>query len=88
MSSRKPTRSQANAQMARGAAEAGTWLSVPIGFAVWVAVFWRLGKWADDHWLHEPWGQVIGGIVGLAVGFTYLFYAVRVAKDRMQKEHR
>ena len=65
--------------MARGATEAARWLAVPIGLVFWVSVFWLTGRWIDGRWDTDPWAQLAGAIVGFAVGFTYVFWAVRVA---------
>jgi F0F1-type ATP synthase assembly protein I len=71
--------SSPGADMARGASEAARWLAVPIGLVVWVSVFWLTGRWVDGRWDTDPWAQLVGAIVGFAVGFTYVFWAVRVA---------
>lgn len=71
--------SSPGADMARGASEAGRWLAVPIGLVFWVSVFWLTGRWLDGRWDTDPWGQLIGAVVGWAVGFIYVFWAVRVA---------
>lgn len=78
MSSNKQP-SSAGADMARGASEAARWLAVPIGLVFWVSVFWLTGRWLDGRWETDPWGQLIGAVVGWGVGFTYVFWAVRVA---------
>lgn len=71
--------SSPGADMARGASEAARWLAVPIGLVFWVSVFWLTGRWIDGRWDTEPWAQLVGAIVGFAAGFTYVFWAVRVA---------
>ena len=71
--------SSPGAEMARGAGEAARWLAVPIGLVFWVSVFWLTGRYLDGRWDTDPWAQLIGAIVGWAVGFTYVFWAVRVA---------
>lgn len=71
--------SSPGADMARGASEAARWLAVPIGLVFWVCVFWLTGRWLDGRWETDPWGQLIGAVIGFAVGFTYVFWAVRVA---------
>ena len=68
--------------MARGAAEAAQWLAVPIGLVFWVTVFWLGGRWIDGRFNTEPWAQLVGTVVGCAVGFVYVFWAVRVAMSR------
>lgn len=78
MSSNKQP-SSPGADMARGASEAARWLSVPIGLVLWVSAFWLTGRWLDGLWDSHPWAQLAGAIVGFAVGFTYVFWAVKVA---------
>ena len=65
--------------MAKGATEAARWLSVPIGLVFWATVFWLGGRWLDNRFGWEPWGQLVGAIVGWGVGLTYAFWAVRIA---------
>src|SRR3954447_3620212 len=77
-----PERAGWAAGMAEGSAEAGKWLSVPIGFVFWLTVFALLGRWADHHFDTEPWLQLAGIAVGLPIAFVYLFYAVKVARRR------
>ena len=71
--------SSPGADMARGASEAAKWLSVPIGLVFWVSVFWLTGRWLDGRLDTDPWLQLVGAIVGFAAGFTYVFWAVKVA---------
>ena len=77
MSNKQP--SSPGADMARGAQEAARWLSVPVGLVFWVSVFWLTGRWIDGRWDTDPWAQLVGAVVGFAAGFTYVFWAVRVA---------
>lgn len=77
--------SSPGADMARGASEAARWLAVPIGLVFWVSVFWLTGRWLDGRWDSHPWGQLIGAVVGFAVGFTYVFWAVRVAMGTLNE---
>lgn len=75
--------SSPGADMARGASEAARWLAVPIGLVFWVSAFWLTGRWIDGRWDTEPWAQLVGAIVGFAVGFTYVFWAVKVATQNL-----
>ena len=74
-------RGSSGADMARGATEASRWLAIPIGFVVWLSVFFLAGRWADNHWGWNPWGELVGALIGWAVGLTYVFYAVKVARQ-------
>ena len=78
--------SSPSADMGRGASEAARWLAVPIGLVFWVCVFWLSGRWLDGRWDTHPWGQLIGAVIGFAVGFTYLFWAVRVATGSLNRD--
>ena len=86
--------SSSGADMARGASEAARWLSVPIGLVFWVSVFWLTGRWIDGRWDTDPWAQLAGAVIGWAVGFTYVFWAVKVAtrgldgKDKVEGDER
>ena len=85
MSSNKP-QSSPGADMARGASEAARWLSVPIGLVFWVCVFWLTGRWLDGRLDTDPWLQLVGAIVGFAAGFTYVFWAVKVAMQGVDRD--
>lgn len=49
-------------------------LTLAFEFAGAVFLFWGLG-WLIDNWLDtEPWGQVIGGVVGWVGGTLHVYY--------------
>ena len=63
--------------MARGMSQASRGLSVAFGFVVVVLLFWFAGR-ALDEWLRtEPWFQIVGAIVGWALGVVTVYYSVR-----------
>ena len=80
--------SSPGADMARGATEAARWLSVPIGLVFWVSIFWLTGRWLDGRWDTHPWLQLTGAVLGFAVGFTYVFWAVKVATRSLDEGDR
>ena len=63
--------------MAEGMSEASRGLSVAFGFVVVVVVFWFAGRWLDGWLNSEPWFQIVGAIVGWALGVVTVYYAVR-----------
>jgi F0F1-type ATP synthase assembly protein I len=49
-------------------------LTLAFEFAGAVFLFWGLG-WLFDAWLGtEPWGQVVGGILGWVGGTLHVYY--------------
>jgi ATP synthase protein I len=49
-------------------------LSLAFEFAGAVFLFWLFG-WLFDNWLGtEPWGQVVGGILGWVGGTLHVYY--------------
>jgi F0F1-type ATP synthase assembly protein I len=60
-----------------GYGQAGKGLSLAFEFAGAVFLFWFLGRLVDN-WLNiEPWGQVIGAILGWIGGFLHVYYATQ-----------
>ena len=52
-------------------------LSLAFEFAGAVFLFWFFGRLVDN-WLDiEPWGQVIGAILGWIGGFLHVYYATQ-----------
>jgi F0F1-type ATP synthase assembly protein I len=61
--------------MARG-------LSLAFEFAGAVFLFWLIGRLVDN-WLEiEPWGQVIGSLIGWGGGFLHVYYATQRPNER------
>ena len=57
--------------------EAGKGMSLAFEFAGAVFLFWFLGRLVDN-WLDiEPWGQVIGALLGWVGGFLHVYYATQ-----------
>jgi ATP synthase protein I len=49
-------------------------LSLAFEFTGAVFLFWLLG-WLFDNWLGtEPWGQVVGGVLGWVGGTLHVYY--------------
>lgn len=68
--SKRPTRQSASGDAAKG-------LSLAMEFAGAVFLFWFLGRLVDG-WLDiEPWGQVVGAVIGWIGGFLHVYYATR-----------
>jgi F0F1-type ATP synthase assembly protein I len=64
---------------AGSAGEAAKGLSLAFDFAGAVFIFWFLGRLLDN-WLHiDPWGQVVGSLVGWVGGFLHVYYATKDA---------
>jgi len=43
-----------------------------VSFAVTILVGVYAGVWADRHWGTDPWGVVVGAVVGSVFGFYNL----------------
>jgi F0F1-type ATP synthase assembly protein I len=55
-------------------AGAASGLSLAFEFAGSVFLFWFLGRLVDN-WLEiEPWGQVVGSVIGWVGGFVRIYY--------------
>jgi F0F1-type ATP synthase assembly protein I len=61
--------------MARG-------LSLAFEFAGAVFLFWLIGRLVDTWLGIEPWGQVIGSLIGWAGGFMHVYYATQRPSGR------
>jgi F0F1-type ATP synthase assembly protein I len=47
------------------------------GFVIVVLVFWFAGR-GLDAWLNsEPWFQIVGAVVGWALGVVTVYYSAR-----------
>jgi F0F1-type ATP synthase assembly protein I len=70
----------------RGMAEAASGLSLAFEFAGAVFLFWFLGRLVDN-WLNtEPWGQVVGSLLGWAGGFAHVYYATQ-RREKREREN-
>jgi F0F1-type ATP synthase assembly protein I len=61
--------------MARG-------LSLAFEFAGAVFLFWLIGRLVDSWLGIEPWGQVVGSLIGWAGGFLHVYYATQRPSGR------
>lgn len=58
-------------------AEFGKGMSLAFEFAGAVFLFWGVGKLLEGWLGFEPWGQVVGGIIGWIGGVLHVYYASR-----------
>lgn len=58
-----------------GRGDVGKGMSLAFEFAGAVFLFWFLGRLVDNWLGIEPWGQVVGGILGWVGGFLHVYYA-------------
>lgn len=63
----------------------GPLFGLGIQFAIMVALGVFVGHWLDLRYEWDPWGALIGGIVGIALGFYQFFRAVLSRTDESQK---
>lgn len=49
-------------------------MSLAFEFAGAVFLFWLVGRWADTRLGTEPWGQIIGSLIGWLGGFLHVYY--------------
>ncbi len=62
--------------------DAAKGLSLAFEFAGAVFLFWFLGRLVDG-WLDiEPWGQIVGALIGWVGGFLHVYYATRDVGDK------
>jgi F0F1-type ATP synthase assembly protein I len=60
--------------MTKGMNQASYGLSVAFSFVAAVLAFFFAGRWIDGALGSEPWGQVVGAIVGWVAG-VFIVYA-------------
>jgi F0F1-type ATP synthase assembly protein I len=56
-------------------------MSLAFEFAAAVFGFWFLGKLVDGWLGIEPWGQVVGGVIGWFGGIAHVYYATQTRSD-------
>jgi F0F1-type ATP synthase assembly protein I len=49
-------------------------MSLAFEFAGAVFLFWLVGRFADGHLGTEPWGQIVGSLIGWLGGFLHVYY--------------
>lgn len=52
-------------------------MSLAFEFAGAVFLFWLVGRFADTRLGTEPWGQIIGSLIGWLGGFLHVYYKVQ-----------
>ncbi len=65
----------------------GQAMSGAFEFAGAVFMFWLVGKGVEALWDIEPWGQVVGGVIGWVGGTAHLFYGA-YGKEHADKKQR
>ena len=58
-----------------GRGDVGKGMSLAFEFAGAVFLFWFFGRLVDNWLGIEPWGQVVGSIIGWVGGFLHVYYA-------------
>jgi F0F1-type ATP synthase assembly protein I len=58
-----------------GRGDVGKGMSLAFEFAGAVFLFWFFGRLVDNWLGTEPWGQVIGSVLGWVGGFLHVYYA-------------
>ena len=57
-------------------------MSLAFEFAGAVFLFWLFGR-LFDNWLGtEPWGQIVGALLGWVGGFLHVYYATQNRSDQ------
>jgi hypothetical protein len=69
------------ADAARGMNQASRGLAVAIGFVLVVLLFFGAGRLLDNWVGTEPWGTVIGSIVGWVLGVVVVYYMAQRSLD-------
>ena len=54
-------------------------MSLAFEFAGAVLLFWLVGRFIDNRFGTEPWGQVVGSVVGWIGGFLHVYYKAKGA---------
>ena len=55
----------------------GRGLSLSLAFAGIFVLGWVAGRFVDHRFGTEPWGQVVGSMLGFALSFVTVLYAVQ-----------
>ena len=58
-----------------GRGDVGKGMSLAFEFAGAVFLFWFFGRLVDNWLGIEPWGQVVGSVIGWVGGFLHVYYA-------------
>jgi Putative F0F1-ATPase subunit Ca2+/Mg2+ transporter len=51
--------------------------SLAFEFAGAVLLFWLVGRFVDNRFDIEPWGQVVGAVIGWVGGFLHLYFKAK-----------
>jgi F0F1-type ATP synthase assembly protein I len=62
--------------------EAAKGMSLAFEFAGAVFLFWFLGRLVDNWLGTEPWGQIVGALLGWVGGFLHVYYASQNRSSR------
>jgi F0F1-type ATP synthase assembly protein I len=54
-----------------------------IFFGVAIVLSWYAGHWIDGRYHTDPWGGLVGLLIGVAAGFRELY---RVSKQAMKEQ--
>lgn len=61
-------------QFGKQAPDLAKGLSLAFEFVGAVVLFWFLGRLVDNWLGIEPWGQVVGSVIGWVGGFLHIYY--------------
>lgn len=61
--------------------QAARGMSLAFEFAGAVLLFWFLGRLVDGWLGSEPWGQVVGAVIGWIGGTLHVYYATKRGDD-------
>lgn len=53
--------------------------SLAFEFVGAVLLFWLVGRFVDNRFDTEPWGQVVGAVIGWVGGFLHIYYKTKGA---------
>ena len=73
---------------ARRAREIGAYTLIPMLMLAGPAVGYALGLLVQKHWGGEPWGAVVGLLVGLVAGFRQVFLVLANTQKKNKKSDR